>query len=241
MVICVGLKTELTIVQGIDVRILNTPALCVRCWKLADYVQLESFKSVAISTLKDHLDAMVLLAANDQIVKGFKPKWLRYFFEAFREVCAEKLTKPLRTIFITFLWVARINMVCLKPTSEMLETHPEVSRELLERLVYQVLNEGLDWIPQSKHIVHHIHTARISKLLGMTSCSGCSKEVNVNVEPRFYNPFPIESSKSKIGDLMWCKQCVAKMNEDRSWPWRTEGSVKRVKVKVEAWAWSDDE
>lgn len=185
---------------------------------------------------------MALLASNDHIYM-IKANWLRYFFEAFREVCAEAVTKSLRTIFITFLWVTRSNMMYISTTCEILEMHPEANREMLQILVYKGCSRGSNWIPQSENIIRHIHDAPYGeyKDLDTASCSGYSKEVKANEEPRFYNPFPIESSKSNIADLMWCKQCVANINEDRSWPWRKNGSAKRDKVKVEAWAWSDDE
>ncbi|KAL2277604.1 hypothetical protein FJTKL_15350 [Diaporthe vaccinii] len=38
--------------EGLTVQDLNTPILCVRCWKLADYVQLDTLKYVAVGCLK---------------------------------------------------------------------------------------------------------------------------------------------------------------------------------------------
>lgn len=232
---CQGLTEK----QVLSVKDLKTPLLCVRCWKLADYLQLESFKSVATSSLEDHLDAMALLASNDLELENINPKWLRYFLDAFREVCADKGSKKLHETFITFLWVTRFEMLQLSKILEILERHPDMNRKMLDLLVWNEFLEKPDWLPNTKNIEQDIQNRKGIAFKDGTYCARCVKELNVGEGPRFYNPFP--AGHSRIGQLMWCKRCTFQLNESRDWPWRNGRQKWKNKFPIEAWSWSDEE
>lgn len=231
---------ELTTVQDIDVDHLKTPALCVRCWKLADYVQLHGLKSKAISCLNDHLDAMAWLASSDLDIREISPtpKWLGHFFDAFHEVCTDEATRPLQTVFITFLWVTRFHILELPQTWDILEQCPGANKELLRLLARHEVDNAIRWIPYDHNIEWDIHTRRVVKFENEIVCTRCDKEIKAGAEPRFYNPLPVDSSK--IGQSMWCKHCVTLCNRERFWPWRRSGAwgIYKTAVKVEAWSWS---
>lgn len=225
----------LTLPQGLTVKDFKTPALCVRCWRLADYVQLETLKSVAISSLEDHLDAMALLATN--IREDSTPIWLGYFLDALREVCANEVTEPLQTIFVAFLWVTRFEMSDLPQMWEALREHLDVNKAPLHLLIWNQLDDPPNWI---SNVEPEIETRTDITFEELFICSACSGVVRSEEEPRFYNPFPSRRTSKGIGQLKWCKDCVANINERRTWPWRTGAPGTWNKIKVEAWSWSND-
>lgn len=220
---------------------LKTPVLCVRCWKLGDYLQLASLQHLSISSLHDHLDAMALLASNDISMEDIQPKWLGHLFDAFREICADGGAEPLQTIPVTFLWVTRYKMLPLPQTVEVLSSFPDMNAELLKLLVQDEL-ERPAWIPRIGYILTNIRCMNEITFKDVIHCSGCYKKVKANEGPRFYNPFPARRRRKGIGKLMWCKDCVAKFNRDRNWPWRhRRSSEEKREVNVEAWSWSENE
>lgn len=217
----------------------ETPVFCVRCWKLADYLQLETLKHVSAQNLEDHLDAMALLASNDMDFEDMKPTWLKYFFDGFQAACADEVTKPLQTTFITFLWVTRFEMLQLSQTLEILRQFPDVQKDLLNLLIWNEFEKSPDWLPDSNHIERDIQNKKDITFPEEVQCSKCINKPKVGEGPRFYNPFPV--GRSRIGQLMWCKKCAAKINQYRNWPWRNEGWGKLEKIKVKAWSWDDEE
>lgn len=233
--------------KELDTKHLNTPLLCVRSWKLADYLQLESLKEVAIWALEDHLDAMALLASNSQDMEAVKPIWFGHFFDALREVCAHTVMETLQSMFIAFLWVTRFKML-LPQTLEVLNKHPEVNNKLLQLLAWKRF-EGRPprWLPESHmfyNIEHDIHDAKAITFKSVQSCVKCRKDIKLTQGPAFYNSFPIRANSSEarkdIGQLVWCKWCVDKFNEARSWPWRYDPDGGAWKgIRLEAWSWSD--
>lgn len=241
-------SNQLTKVQELNVEALKTPLLCVRCWKLADYVQSDSLKSLATSKLSDHLDAMVLLASNDLDLASINPtpKWVRHFFDAFQEACTDEVTKPLQHSFVAFLWVTRFHTLELPQTLDILNGSPGVTKELLRLLVRNRLDTKPDWIPVTEEIERDIRNKKETPFISTITCSGCRKSFTAGVEPRFYNPFPTPFPSifhGKKEDSMWCKGCVVELNGNCKWPWRTPLSLGPYgrQVKVEAWSWSDGE
>ncbi|KAG6353621.1 hypothetical protein INS49_005329 [Diaporthe citri] len=220
--------------QGLYVNDLKTPLLCVRCWKLADYVQLETLKSVAMSSLGEHLNAMAFLSTNGWLERD-KPRWLSHFFDAFQEVCTDIVAAPLRIVFVSFLWVTRIDTGLLPQTLDILKKHPRVNRSLLQLLIYGKFKNRPTWIPDIINIERIIHNNMEITIKDEAICSKCRLRVNTCNEPIFYNPFP--ASLSNIGTLLWCKVCVATVLEFRTWPWRTNGLSDGAKAKVETWSW----
>lgn len=221
---------------------MNTAALCVRCWKLADYVQLDTLKARAISSLNDHLDAMAWLASSDLDIGEITPtpKWLGHFFDALQEACADIVTKPLRTAFVAFLWVTRFEMLHLPRTLDILKECPDANQELMSLLVWNRFdNDKPDWIPAIDNIEWDIRNKVDVPFEDGTICSDCDKTVSACMEPMFYNPFPVRGTP--IGQMMWCKRCVLECNAERYWPWRLGGLFRRSSAKVEAWSWSDGE
>lgn len=245
------MKTELTLGKELDTKDLNTPLLCVRSWKLADYLHLESLKEVATWALEDHLDAMVLLASNDVDIGLVEPIWFGHFVDAFREVCAHAVMETFQNMFITFLWVTRFKML-LPQTFEVLNKHPDVNNKLLKLLAWKEFEKvRTQWFPKSHSpydVEHDIHNTKAITISDVQSCAECGKGIGPGQGPRFYNPFPILNifgQHSKIGQLVWCKQCVDNFNHRRSWPWQCKpfgySPVRAVpKTKMKAWAWSDD-
>lgn len=220
---------------------LKTPVLCVRCWKLADYVQLDTLKGVAMESLKDHLDAMALLASHDLATRAINPKWMGYFFDAFQQACTNGATKSLQTEFVTFLWVTRWEMLHLPRTLDFLKENPDVNKELLKLLVCNSLSSNTYWFPDSHFIEEDIKNRKDLRFQHEILCSKCRKMIKFGLEPRFYNPFPIHPfsrPKLNIGQWVWCKQCADKFNQERNWAWRPEASLKGGKVNLEAWTWT---
>lgn len=210
---------------------LNTPILCVRCWKLADYVQLDTLKHVAGSSLGDHFNAMALLCTSG-VLGERQPDCLRHFFDAFQEVCAD--IPPIRIIFVSFLWVTRFETGLMPRTLDILKENPTVNKALLRLLIYSKFKHKPNWIPDIVNIERHIQNRIEVAVRDEVTCSQCRLRVNTRNEPIFYNPFPV--GQSSIGTLVWCKVCVAMFNEYRNWPWRDSGSVDSGKVEVEIWS-----
>lgn len=242
-------SNQLTTAPVLNVEALKTPLLCVRCWKLADYVQFDSLKSLATSTLSDHLDAMALLVSNDLDLAFIKPtpKWLRHFFDAFQEACTDEGAKPLQTTFVAFLWVTRFHTLELPQTLEILKESPGVNKELLRLLVRNKFDTKPRWIPITDQIERDIQDKKEITFMNKITCSKCRKEFEASAEPRFYNPFPTPfpcfGGSAQKEESMWCKGCVIELNGGCKWPWRSSQpfSFYGCQVKVEAWSWSDGE
>lgn len=213
---------------------LKTPILCVLCWKLADYVQLDTLRLVAMQSLGDHFNAMALLATNGTLEKD-QPRWLSHFFDAFHVVCSDMTTNKLQITFVSFLWVTRFETCILPQTLNILKKYPEVNEQLLDLLVYNNFNNAPGWIPKIANIEQIIKNRTEVEFDDEIICSRCDLKVNTLNEPAFYNPFP--APNTKIGAQMWCKLCVATFNQLRSWPWRNTSLRNGGKVKVEIWSW----
>lgn len=236
--------------EDLDLEALDTPLLCVSSWKLADYLQLDSLKEVAVWALEDHLDAMALLASNDQDIEQVQPVWLRHFHDALREVCADTIAKPLQTAFAAFLWVTRFKML-IPETLEILGGNPGVHGQLMHLLVWNRFDKQHEphvWFPINERIKDMAREIRNQKPITFGDHDVCpicgeTEETKNGPEHRFNNPFPImfpySRSKRRIGYLVMCKVCVDMYNESRSWPWGPWG--KDMGHKVKAWAWADDE
>lgn len=242
--------------KELETQHLKTPLLCVRSWKLADYLQLESLKEAAIWALEDHLDAMVLLASSNADIEVVEPIWFGHFVDAFREVCAHSVMETLQGMFIAFLWVSRFKML-LPQTLEVLNKHPDVNNKLLKLLAWKQFEKKPPyWFPESlSHFGHKIeddiHSAKAIVINDSQNCAKCLKAIAPSQGPKFYNPLPTRPrptfgvGRKEIGQLVWCKLCVDDINEERTWPWQREGSAGSLfgvihKTKVRAWAWSDD-
>lgn len=243
--------SPLTSITDLDVKDLKTPALCVRCWRLADYVQLETLKKVAVSSLGQHLDAMAFLASSSYWDYGPQPtpKWLGYLLEGLREVCRDDTTKPIHTMFTTFLWVTRFELLTLPETLDSLKKSREVNRQLTDLLIFEELDDDnwSDWIdiPWGHENMPRENIARRNFIYFDRGgcCTYCERPVEEE-DLLFYNPFPMSTWKHfDIGDLMWCKSCATGINEQCKWPWRwgKYRGYRRDEVKLEAWTWSDDE
>lgn len=194
-----------------------------------------------MESLKDHLDAMALLASNDMTAEHIKPKWMGYFFDAFQHACANGATKSLQTEFVTFLWVTRFEMLHLPRTLDFLKEYPDVNKEILKLLVRNSLSINTYWFPDMHFVEEDVQNRKDLRLHYEIFCSHCGKMVKAGSEPRFYNPFPVHPfsrPKFNIGQLIWCKECADWFNQERNWPWRPEASLKGGKVKLEAWTWS---
>ncbi|KAJ0116573.1 hypothetical protein J7T55_009723 [Diaporthe amygdali] len=224
--------------QEVDVKDLKTPAFCVRCWRFADYLNLESLKAVAIATLGQHFDALALLASNVQGNACIRPKWMTFLFEAFREVSVDESTKPLYCIFATFLLVTRFQLLKLPKTLDFLKHCHGVNKELLKLLAWDFRDDRPVWIPRDIDIEQLTGIAR-PFFHGSVSCPGpdCIRgESLADQYEIFYNPFPLDSTP--IGKFVWCRKCVHKINEERRWPWRSGGGWKEgEKISLEAWSW----
>lgn len=215
---------------------LSTPVLCVRCWELADYVQLESLKDVSILSLEDHLNAMALLASSDSNLEEMKPKWLEHFFDAFKEVFAHTATEPLQTTFITFLWVTRFEILELSQTLDVLRQYPVAHKDLLHLLIGHEVGNKAEWLPSINQLQQEIRNKKKVFLQIEFKCSNCQRKIKLG--PRFYNPFPTQ--RAGIGQLMWCKGCVSSFNEHRNWPWRFNMMAKKENIQVKAWSCEDE-
>lgn len=206
--------------QDLGVKALNTPTVCIRCWKLADYLQLYSLTSLAAFTLRQHLDATALLVSSNQPVKVVEHKPLRDFFHAFGDVCGDVATKPLQTAFVTFLWVTRYDTLVLPETLDILDKWPEVNKKLLELVLWDDSNEDPRWIPDIYGIESIIRQRTDVIFPNEVTCSRCHKKIKTCEETVSYNPFPVVNWG--IGQLMWCKKCVLLYNEECCWPWRRD-------------------
>lgn len=241
-----ALAASLTSITDLDVRDLKTPALCVRCWILADYVQLETLKNVVISSLGQHFDAMALLARSSYWDDGPQPppKWLTYLLEGLREVCRDDTTKPIHTIFTAFLWVTRFELLNLPEMLDTLERSHGVNKKLMRLLVFANLDNEDSWPDwfDYKSCSQSIARRSIIYFDRIRCCSECKRSVTEE-ELVFYNPFPVSTKNMcfDIGEFIWCKGCATKVNEKCRWPWRSYRIMKGDKVKLEAWTWSDDE
>ncbi|KAI7774374.1 hypothetical protein LA080_008848 [Diaporthe eres] len=167
--------------EGLTVQDLNTPILCVRCWKLADYVQLDTLKYVAGSSLGDHFNAMALLCTSGVLKEG-QPDCLRPFFDAFQEVCAD--TPPLRIIFVSFLWVTRFETGLMPRTLDILKENPTVNKALLHLLIYSKFKHKPGWIPDIVNIERHIRNRIEVAFWDEVTCSECRLRVNTPGELR---------------------------------------------------------
>lgn len=238
-------SVPLTSVPGLDVKDLKTPALCVRCWRLADYVQLESLKKVATSSLGQHLDAMALLASSSHWDDGPEtpPNWLTYLLEGLREVCHDDTTQSIHIKFAAFFWVTRFELFHFPETMDALERSQGVNKKLMKLLAFGSLDAiyNDDWIENSswpeyiaeRSPIYHDRDRR---------CSECNRSIG-SEGLVFSNPLPVirNKSRSDIGALMWCKCCADKFNENCRWPWRSGRGMAGNKVKLEAWSWSGNE
>lgn len=227
------LRAQLTTAEGLNVQDLKTPVLCVRSWKLADYMQLETLKTVSISSLSDHLNAMALLATNG-CLEEHEPKWLSHFFSAFQEVCADTITTPLRDAFVAFLWIGRFEMGVLPQTLDMLKKYPEVNKELLHLLIRNKCQNEPYWLRDIKNLESQVRNrqeiARPKELM----CMRCGVKVDTSDQPIFYNPIPV--GLVAIGQSRWCKVCVENLNGHRRWPWESGREPRGGKVEVEVWS-----
>lgn len=243
-----NLRAPLTSVSDLDVKDLKTPAICVRCWRLADYVQLGTLKDVVVSSLGQHFDAMALLASSsywDDDGPHPPPKWLTYLLEGVREACHDDTTKPIHTIFTTFLWVTRFELLGLPETLDTLERSHEINRKLTKLLVFDELYDDDDnwanWI-ETESCRQNIARRSIMYFDRNRCCTECKGSVTEE-ELVFYNPFPVSAKGLgfDIGEFMWCEGCATKINEECRWPWRSDCIMRGGKVKLEAWTWSDGE
>lgn len=228
---------QLTAVSDIYVKDLNTPLSCVRCWKLADYVQLDTLKMAALSSLEDHFNAMALLSSGGGRIEGTRPTWWRHFIDAFQEVCSDISTKPLQATFVTFLWVTRFETLHQRQILDVLKKYPDVNEILLSMFVRGEFIAG--WLPRLINIQMDIKNRGEIQTGFNDTCARCYKKLNPFEEAVFYNPLPVAAGP-RIGQLKWCKQCVAEINEERGWPWRNDGPSKGGKVQIAAWSWSDE-
>lgn len=226
------LRAQLMTAEGLNVQDLKTPVLCVRSWKLADYMQLETLKTVSISSLNDHLNAMTLLATNG-FLEEREPKWLSHFFSAFQEVCADVVTTPLRDAFVAFLWISKFEMGILPQTLDMLEKYPQIKKEMLLLLIWNKCQNKPSWLCNIKNIESHVQNRRDIPRLSEVTCSKCRVRVNTGDQPLFHNPFPV--GQLTIGQLSWCRMCVENFNSHRRWPWESGQESLGGKVEVEVW------
>lgn len=233
----VRLRTQLTITKDLNVEDLKTPVLCVRTWKLGNYMQLETLKKVSISSLSDHLNAMALLATDGFLDKR-EPKWLSHFFDAFQEVCADIVTTPLRNNFISFIWICKFEMGLLPRTLDVLKQYPEVNQELLQLLIKNKPQDGLYWFPNIRNIEWHAKNRKETIRPIEVICSNCRTKIEATKRPIFFNPFPV--GQVTTGELKWCRACAENLNGHRKWPWGSCGGGQWEKVKVEAWSWFED-
>lgn len=215
---------------------LDTPLSCVRSWKLADYVQLKTLKITSLSSLEDHLNAMALLSTGSWRIGSTKPAWWGHFGDAFQEVCSDEITSPLQATFVTFLWVTRFETIHERQILDVLNRYPGVNEMLLSMFVRGEFRAG--WIPHLIGIELDIKNRGEIEIEFSDTCARCHRHLDP-VGAVFYNPFPVGAGLL-IGQLKWCKQCVAKINEERSWPWRNDGPSKGGKVQIAAWSWPDE-
>lgn len=220
---------------------LKTPVLCIRCWRLADYVHLESLKSKAISSLGQYLDSIALLAFNNgywvETDDGSvcidrygapPPKWLHYLVDAFREVCIDKTTKPLLPTFVAFLWVTRFDLLEVREVMESLNQCHGLNEELRKVMLWRSLHPLRimpAWLSfgSTSDVLDKIRERGFIDFseCGPEVCSECHSSFPQG-EVRFHNPFPVEGNE--IGDLTWCRCCVDIFNASRRWPWRSNGA-----------------
>lgn len=251
--------TRLTAETDIDVKELDTPAICIRCWRLADYIQLQTLQRVAISSLGQHLDAMALLAFNNrhwfqrddgQLVgvdhDGPQPKWLTHLLDAFREVCVDVATKPLLPTFVAFLWVARFELLEVQEVSDCLHQCQGLDdglRTLMLKGDFSLTVPLPRWLPflhtgdivektrERRHIVFPLE----DHFAFHGNCWECEEELT-NEETLYSNPFPIVDAE--IQQATWCHECVERFNRHCRWPWRWgDGRAPGDTINLAAWTW----
>lgn len=227
---------QLTAVSDIYVKDLNTPLSCLRCWKLADYVQLDTLKITSLSSLEDHFNAMALLSSGSWHLGSTTSTWWGHFVDAFQEVCSEVIMKPFQLTFVTFLWVTRFETLHKRQILDLLNQYPDANELLLYILVRTKYKRIPSWIPRDIEI-HHIKTRDKITFEVVIPCAYCKKQLKSCEDTIFYNPFSV--FEARIGQLKWCQQCVAKINAERSWPWRIGIPSRRDKVEIAAWSWND--
>lgn len=233
------LSVRLTMAIDLDVKDLKTPGLCVRCWRLADYLQFETLKQVAMSSLQDHLDAMALLASCNGYTEGVQPNWLTYLLEAFREVCFDETTKPLHNTFAAFLLVTRFEVLTLPQTLDVLNDCHGLCQSLLKLFVWSAFEDQPTWIPNKVNI-KVIQTTKRPTFTSAIYCEVCDEEIDPDSERVFWDPFPANPWAVNARST-WCESCAAKFSEECCWPWRSGRGMTGNKVKLEAWSWSDNE
>lgn len=241
-------------------RDLKTPVLCIQCWKLAHHLQLESLKNVSISSLGQHLDAMALLAFNNRhwvldddgqhVGMDYgepKPKWLTCLLDAFREVCVDEVTRPLRATFVAFLWVSRFELLELPDVMDILSQNDDLNEGLYKLMLWGDFlhpRELPAWLSfgGAGDVVREIKQRDYAGFpdegyfaAHRCFCSECDVEITGD-DFLYHNPFPVEGAE--IGQLTWCHGCVATFNEQRCWPWRSrDGRRPGDAINLEAWHW----
>ncbi|KAG8158282.1 hypothetical protein KVR01_012043 [Diaporthe batatas] len=243
--------------EELDVSALNTPLLCLSCWKLADYLRLVSLKSVVRSAINDHLNAMLLLASTDEDLEyltgcGRKPIWLGHFMDAFREVCAHAVFRPLQAEFVAFLWVTRLEMLDLREIWDTLDEHKDVRAKLLHLLIRQergiVDGTSSRLIPRGRLIDAAIRNKSRPEAGGFedSRCFRCDVRYMLTDDPWFYNPLPMQhyTQCNTIGRTQWCKQCADFINASRTQGWRLDRPEEKSTMKtfkLKAWTWYHDD
>ncbi|KKY37077.1 hypothetical protein UCDDA912_g02913 [Diaporthe ampelina] len=180
--------------ENLDVEDLKTPAICVRCWKLADYLQLESLKTVAVSSLREHLDTMAWLACGTWTYNdGDIPTWLICLLDAVMEVCIDETTKPLVSTFAAFLWVTRFEVLVLPHTLDCLAESHSLNKTLVKLLALNGFGEDEDWpewIPDTANTPREIKNKDRITYEHWVTCADCDAMINTKDDVVIHNPFP---------------------------------------------------
>jgi hypothetical protein len=107
----------------------DSPALCVRLFRLADFFLLEELSKIARDVLSRYLTEKTNEA--DDSAAGLSPK-LAAVFEAVREVYKDESAKSLREVLLIFIWRRKDQYFKIPECMDLLNEISELGKDLVK-------------------------------------------------------------------------------------------------------------
>ncbi|KAK7713708.1 hypothetical protein SLS63_012023 [Diaporthe eres] len=111
---------------------IDTPALCVRIFRLGDFFLINDLKTKATTELNAHLYENLFFFFDFKPSDGQTPKWLTEIVHGLDEAYKDRSTESMSEILIEFVYIIKEHLFRHAEAVALLDKIPEMGRDLMK-------------------------------------------------------------------------------------------------------------